>query len=79
MTKKHSKNRKQKTSSLKSWAFSRPYCSPEGGNVVAKTPQEAIKLVHYAYGFASDTSVYCAETGETFVENNNGEIELEIE
>ena len=49
---------------MKSWAFNRPYCNPPSGNVLAKTANEAIKLVHYMHGFASDTSVFCAETGE---------------
>lgn len=49
---------------LKAWAFRRPYCTPEGGILVAKTATEAIALVNAAYGCASGTTVYCAETGE---------------
>lgn len=50
--------------SMKSWAFSRPYCSPTSGILQAKTADEAIDLIHKAYGFASNTSVYCSETKE---------------
>ena len=44
----------------KSWAFNRPYCSPNGGMVKASHYKEAIQLVHLAYGYASGTTVSCA-------------------
>ena len=53
------------TDNMKSWGFKRPYCKPASGNILAKTSDEAIKLAHYINGFASNTEVYCAETGET--------------
>jgi len=56
---------------IKSWAFKRPYCTPEAGFVIAVTSGEAIKLIHYAYGFASGTEVYCALTGEKKVDEND--------
>ena len=49
---------------MKSWAFHRPYCNPASGIIQAKTADEAIDLIHNAYGFASNTSVYCSETKE---------------
>lgn len=49
---------------FKTWAFRRPFCSPSTGTLQAKTGKEALKLVHYMYGFASDTEVYCMETEE---------------
>lgn len=54
---------------IKSWAFRRPDCSPRGGMVLARTGVEAMKLVHYAYGFASYSRVFCAETDEEYEDN----------
>jgi len=49
---------------LRIWAFIRPYCHPGNGTVQAYSAEEAMGLVHEQYGFASNTSVYCAETKE---------------
>ncbi len=53
---------------MKNWAFRRPYCNPASGFVLAKTGQEAIKLLNYAYGYCIGTTVFCAETDETYKE-----------
>tara|TARA_Y100001960_G_scaffold332753_1_gene434638 strand:- start:8288 stop:8578 length:291 start_codon:yes stop_codon:yes gene_type:complete len=59
----------EETSQMKSWAFKRPFCNPNAGIIQAKTGEEAIKLIHRAYGFTSNVSVYCAETNENIVDN----------
>ena len=55
---------------LRNWAFIRPYCSPTSGVIQAYEAKEAIDLVHEVYGFASNTSIYCAETGERLVDES---------
>ncbi len=57
---------------LKSWAFRRPFCVPAGGFVLAKTGSEAIELINYAHGYASHTSIFCAETGEKYGDDLEG-------
>jgi hypothetical protein len=59
-----------KENGIKSWAFKRPRCNPASGNMLAKTADEAIKLVHYAHGFASNTEVYCAENDERKIDKS---------
>ena len=54
------------TNATKTWAFKRPYCSPSSGCVLAKTSDEAMKLIYYMYGVASNTEIYCAETEEQY-------------
>lgn len=61
---------KMKKESIKVWAFNRPYCSPASGTIQAKTGEEAMDLLHKAYGFASNSVVYCAETKETFTDKS---------
>ena len=51
---------------FKNWGFKRPYCSPGSGIVLAKTGDEAYKLVQWTYGYVNDLQLYCAETGEFF-------------
>jgi len=64
--------------SFKTWAFQRPYCYATNGFVQAKTGPEALELVHAAYGFCNNATVFCAETKETW--NDKGlVIEEEIE
>ena len=53
---------------MKSFAFNRPYCSPEGGLVCAVDFADAIDLVHSAYGYASNTRVYDAQTKQWYNE-----------
>lgn len=55
---------------LKSFAFRRPYCSPPSGFVTAYTGPEALELVHYAHGYADRTRVFCALTGEEWLEES---------
>jgi len=57
---------------MRSWAFRRDGYSPAGGNVLAKTGKEALKLVHFMHGHASNTTVYCAETNEQWIDTYNG-------
>ena len=52
---------------LKNWGFRRPYCSPDTGSILAKTGEEALKLVNFMYGSCGGTTVYCAETGERYI------------
>lgn len=54
--------------SLKSWAFQRPFCTPTGGFVLARTAPEAISLIHFAHGYCSNTKVFCAETGREYTD-----------
>ena len=57
---------------LKSWAYTRPYCQPASGNVVAKTASEALQLVHRMHGYANGTRAFCAETGEEWLDDYSG-------
>lgn len=54
---------------MKNWAFRRPYCSPVAGFVQADSGEQALKLVNYAYGSCGRTSVFCAKTGEEFIDD----------
>lgn len=57
---------------IRSWAYRRDGYSPDSGNVLAKTAKEALKLVHFMHGYASNTTVFCAETGEKWVDTYKG-------
>lgn len=65
-------NNNNNQNELKTWAFKRKSCEPSsGGFVLAKTGKEALLLVNYAYGYITDTTLFCAETGEIVCNDNN--------
>ena len=41
---------------MKIFIVYRPYCTPSGFNVIAKSAKEARNLAHAAYGYCSNTS-----------------------
>lgn len=61
-----------KNDKLINWAFNRPHCTPSGGFVLAYSAEEAISLVHSAYGYASDTSVESPLLGEEWRDDYGG-------